>query len=454
MVVCLVLSVLALWPVEPVERLLAVFTWGSRPVMQAGRPLWGLGHSFAGDESHQERWEAEAQESHALEEWVRHQAVPRTVDPRGGVALHAEAVGRPAGQLDSLLVRVWHPGIVEVGMPVTTGDHYVGLVEAVRMRDGPDGPFDDVTVALITSGSARVQASIAGEGDWDQGARFVVGGLLAPEDFGLGAEREILAVHHPSNRKLEEGRVLVNEPEGTGRDWARLANGFLLGHLLRSQELEETTREALLGVLPEVDFESGLYQVLIHTGWSSEELTGVRADEGLRGRWRTTQRAPYVDGAPWREGFKLVMGSRTGVQPGAAVAHGVRLVGRVTQVSPWHAEVVGPGDTDFAVPALAVWQTEGAEATTFVLGRLRSAGRDKQGRIRLRWPATLPAPSEKPQRARLYTGSGDPGVPRGLLLGEAEIPPGPGPHTLLVEPPVDSDVWSNLRVFAFEEARR
>ncbi len=339
-------------------------------------------------------------------------------------------------------------------MPVTTGDHYVGLVQAVRAREGPDGPFEDVTVQLITSGQARIQASIANPGEWQADARFVVGGLLAPEDFELGSEREVLAVHHPSNRKLEQGSVLVHEPEGEGRDLAFLVNGFQLGALLRAPQPEQTTRETLLGVIPGVDFESGLYQVLIHTGFTTEELGALHDEEAQRGRWLDTRRAPYVDGAPWREGFKLVQGARAGVQVGAAVAHGVRLVGRVAQVGPWHADVVGPGDTDFAIPGIAVWRDGGPDHRTFVLGRLRSLGRDREGRLLLRWPATLPAPNEQATQASVYTGSGDPGVPRGLLIGHAEIPTGPGPHVLVVEPPPDSDVWSGLQVFAFEEALR
>lgn len=453
-VVCLALTVLSLWPVAPVERMLSMLAWGTWPVLLVGRPLWGVGHSFAADDEHQARWEREAEESAFLEDWVREQAVPRSVSSASGVALHAEAVGRPEGKLDSLLVRVWHPGIVRVGMPVTTGDHYVGLVERVRLRQGPEGPFEDVSVQLITSGQARIQASLMDRGAEGEDGRFVVGGLLAPEDFELGPEREVLAVHHPSNRKLEGGEVFVNEPLDGGRDAAWLANGFRLGTLRRAPKPEEATRETLLGVLPGVDFESGLYQVLIHTGWTREELGPVHDEEVQRGRWVTIQRAPYVDGAPWREGFKLIQGARAGVQVGAAVAHGVRIVGRVTSVGPWHADVVGPGDSDFAVPGIAVWLHEGADSATFVMGRLRSLGRDAEGRVLLRWPATLAAPAGEPVRARLYTGSGDPGVPRGLLLGEAEIPVGPGPHVLVLEPPADSDVWTELRVFAFEEALR
>jgi len=50
----------------------------------------------------------------------------------------------------------------------------------------------------------------------------------------------------------------------------------------------------------------------------------------------------------------------------------------------------------------------------------------------------------------LYTGSGEPLVPRGSLLGETLLPRGPGPHLLRVEEPVDTrrlgQLWVRLPV--------
>ncbi|MEZ6004997.1 MAG: hypothetical protein R3F33_12515 [Planctomycetota bacterium] len=449
-VVCLALTALALFPVAPLEAALDRFLVSSRALLAVAKPLWGMGRVHAADDELQSLWRHEAEESVSLEKWVRDQAAPQSVPLPGGITVHGEAVGRVAGKADRLMVRVEQTGLVRAGMPVTTGDHYLGLVREVWPRRGPEGPFEDVTVELITSSQARVQAVVFAQEDWQRDSTFVVGGLLDPEDFQLTEGREVLAVHHPSSHAVERGRVFVNESRGGARDLAWLVNGFQVGELTRAPEPDERTRFDLFGVVPGVDFESGLFQVLIHTGLPPEAQLEPVDEQGQRGRWLAVRRVPMIDAAPWREGFPLLAGSHDGLQNGAAIVSGVRLLGRVRRVTPYSADVVRPGDVGFSVPALALWLTTDAGEPTFVLGRLRSLGRDASGRLRLLWPAILPAPSDTPQRARLYTGSGDPGVPRGLCLGEAEIPPGPGPHILWVEPLPDEVVTSDLYAFQFE----
>jgi hypothetical protein len=82
----------------------------------------------------------------------------------------------------------------------------------------------------------------------------------------------------------------------------------------------------------------------------------------------------------------------------------------------------------------------------FVLGRIVSLGRPSDGEpdeVEIDWPAVVPIPapaegSSSTVRARLFTGSGDALVPRGLVLGEAELPVGPGPHRFRLEQGVDT----------------
>jgi cell shape-determining protein MreC len=161
-----------------------------------------------------------------------------------------------------------------------------------------------------------------------------------------------------------------------------------------------------------------------------------------------------VDAAPWREGSKLMLGLLNGVQRDAVLASGVRLVGRVTRTGPFTSDVAGPGDLGFHVPAIALWLDGERTGETHVLGRLVSKGRNEQGQLLLHWKASLPLEGDTPERSRLYTGSGDPGVPRGLLIGETWLPTGPGPHTLVVEPPTKSRILQDLKLFQFEGPSR
>ncbi|MFT4647234.1 MAG: hypothetical protein ACI87O_000004 [Planctomycetota bacterium] len=455
-VACLALAALAVWPIAPIDRAVDWVGAPSRLLLRLGTPLWNAGQTQASDSDLEQLRLMEAQQSLDLEQLVLGQAIPQSVLLPSGIALRAEAVGRPKGQLDSLLVRVWRIGLAQVGQPVTTGDHFVGLVTRVEERRSGRGSFEDVTVQLITASKSRIgaQGFVGGSKNNDSDSDFVVGGLLAPEDFALGGSSQVLAVHHPSNRLLDSGNVLVSEAVGGGRDQAWLVNGFRLGQLHRAPELDETTRMELLGVVPDVDFESGLYQVLIHTGIPLEQVREEDFADPQRGTWVPIVRSLMEDAAPWREGSKLLSGFLDGVQKNAALASGVRLVGRVIRTGPFTSDVAGPGDLGFHVPAIALWQGTGMSEKTHVLGRLVSAGRNEEGQLLMSWQATLPLQGEESELARLYTGSGDPGVPRGLLIGDAWLPPGPGPHLLVVEPPPDSRILNNLSLFQFEGPSR
>ena len=143
------------------------------------------------------------------------------------------------------------------------------------------------------------------------------------------------------------------------------------------------------------------------------------------------------DPSSWREGLKLGAGAWNGVGLGAAVVSGSRLVGRVRAAGPLSADVSLLGDPGVSIPAIA---RVAGRAEPLVLGQLVSLGRDpRDGRlVRFHWNALLPWEGTEPARAELFTGSGEPLLPRGLLLGLAVLPNGPGPHVLTLEQPVDT----------------
>ncbi|MCA9003239.1 MAG: hypothetical protein KDB61_15050, partial [Planctomycetes bacterium] len=96
-VVCLAMAALAIWPVGPVERAVDWVGTPSRWLLSLGTPTWGLGTVRAADPELEERWRLEREESEYLEQWVRDQAIPQSTQLASGIALHAEAVGRPKG---------------------------------------------------------------------------------------------------------------------------------------------------------------------------------------------------------------------------------------------------------------------------------------------------------------------------------------------------------------------
>lgn len=481
---------LALRPVAPLERALDLALLPGRVLASLAVPF-GVLAAREGPEAAARRAardEADLEAHRALEAGVRRAAWPvEGFLPQHVGAVQAEVIGHAADEFDVLRLAVAEPERVQVGQPVVAGDAYVGLVARIPGREPPppaprgllerlarrlglgarvaEHAANIVFVELVTAREARIGARIdvaeAGEP-----SRLVVGGL-APVP---GAP--FLAVHNPE-RRAARGVVRVHEPESLSHVASELADTFRIGELrTRPAPIEgaDFTRD-LLGVQPFLDYEAGLHQVLVLTSDGLQERKPARTRTVLRdGNWLGARFFVRFEPSPWREGRKLDRGRRHGVEAGAAVVSGARLVGRVVRAGLVTADVVLPGDVGFTFSALAELGGESADAATsapLVLGRLVSLGRAPDGAVRFAWrpqrslgggdaggdtdasgadasdadardaDANAADPSDavpSPLVAvTLWTGSGEPGVPRGLLVGTALLPLGPGPHVVLVE---------------------
>jgi hypothetical protein len=260
----------------------------------------------------------------------------------------------------------------------------------------------------------------------------------------LGPDRYWLAVHNPSQSELELGRVVVDEgPEGALGHGA-LANGFELGRI-RVNGGDE--RRPSYAVEPWLDYRAGLFQLAIvcpadlARGAEVPLLDVLEDPEG----WRSVLVTSSFEPAAWRAGLKVGGGTWDGLQPGAAVVFGVHLIGRVKRASLASADVALLGDPGLHVPALA--RIEGREEA-LVLGSLAAVASGASGasggegggrkRVRMLWNAQAPRTLEVASQAEILTGSGEPRVPRGLLLGQTVLPAGEGLHELEIELPVDT----------------
>jgi hypothetical protein len=254
-------------------------------------------------------------------------------------------------------------------------------------------------------------------------------------------DRYWLAVHNPSH-ELELGRAIVDEgPEGA-QGWGALANGFELG---RIRENGGDERRPSFAVEPWLDYRAGLFQLAIVCPADiarGAEVPLLDVLEDPQG-WRAVLVTSSFEPAAWRAGLKVGGGTWDGLRPGAAVVSGVHLIGRVKRASLASADVALLGDPGLHVPALA--RIEGRDEA-LVLGSLAAVGGGGPGRARLLWNAEAPRTLEAPARAEILTGSGEPRVPRGLLLGLTLLPAGEGLHELEIELPVDTRDLEHLWV--------
>ncbi len=441
---------LALRPVEPLERGLDWLLLPVRGMEALAAPLaWLQGRRVhAADESTLALRREEALEQAELEDALRFMARPEELAlPAGVVGLRAEVVQRPGGHLDRLLVRVEDPSVIEQDLPVISGDSYVGRVDLdATRRDARLAP-DLYYVELVTGAEFRVGAVT------DDGAcRMVVGGLAPLGDVRLG-------VHNPEDPSRSEGRVVVSEPplvEGRGD----LANGFHLGRLLAEQPDPSAPRRRLVGLVPELDYATGLHQLLVLLPPDAPRpKRRLRIPLEHDGHWAPVHFAVRGEISPPREGRPLARGRLQGVRDGAALADGTRLVGRVLHAGLFESSVALLGDPGLPIPALALLRTpEGLRI--HVLGRLWCLGRDGNT-VRLLWPAVLPletplettAQGEDSIPARIWTGSGEALMPRGLLLGDARLPVGPGPHVLTLTLPPGAEDPAGVRVRLGQEGQ-
>ena len=354
--------------------------------------------------------------------------------------VHAEVVGRGAS-LDQIVIRPESgtcAGILP-GMPVVSGDVYVGRVAEV----GGDPP-GLATVDLVTGGGFHVGAVLAAPAAETGGlaraaARMVVGGSL-PRARGVGI---LLAVHNPERRSLAEGEVRVQEGGGALEAFHREAEGFELGRLV-------DLGEGLHVVEPSIDYRAGLFQVVVVRPADPAGLAEPPpADVLFDGAWLAARATGCGEPTPGREGLAIGSGSWNGVREGAAVVSGVRLVGRVAHAGLFGAGVATLGDPGLTVPVLA--RVEGRERP-LPLGRLVSLGRDA-GDVLFAWDAVEHlepslAADGAPAHAQLFTASSERLVPRGLVLGEADLPRGRGPHVIRLRQGLDparlGRVWVRL----------
>jgi len=401
---------LALRPIAAVERALDVLLAPLGVVAQLGAPFTLVeARGVAAAERELARSaQREAAEGAETLERLAARALPR--DPellRRRHFLPAEVVDRPAKDECWLVVR--RLVAIERGAPVVCGDVYAGRVLEVR-----PGSETLARVQLVTAASFRVGAEVRGE----EPVYLTVGGVRAPR---RGSEPRVvrLAVHQPSSDAGVGALVRVHELFPDADDSGGLAEGFRLGELRRADEREPPWVE------PELDYLDGLFQLAIVVPETTDALDTRAAPALEDGQWLAAHALTAGDPAPWRSTLKIGLGRAQGLSAGAAVTGaGAHLVGRVIHAGVTTSDVALLADPGLMLTAVA--RLEGQEEPR-ILGRLVALGRGARGTIRMRWYVRVPlelaaAGASGTVHARLFTGSGDAGLPAGLLLGDAELP--------------------------------
>ena len=289
-------------------------------------------------------------------------------------------------------------------------------------QSNPDRPGGG-RVDLGTGSDFRVGAQLSGSGPGR--GKMVVGGLLRRRSDEPGSL--FLGVHNQGAWEEFEGHVRVKECMGEGRagDWG---DGFLLGRLV-----QETIEGGLVlrRVRPVKDLAHGLYRVVLLAPPVESEPAEVDLE------------APTYEPACWRGAEALTRG--TEVEPGSAVAFGPHLLGLVETAGSYTARVRTLSDPGLVLSLLA--RVEG-ERHPAAIGRVTTEGLGPNGTLRVRWEARVGiGGGGGPVSARLFTGGGVRGVPRGLLVGSARLPRTTGVHELLIQPGTDGancqwvEVW-------------
>src|SRR5262245_4480547 len=411
---------------EPVERAIDV---GLSPLRFAAELAWPFGLLRRGEVAAAERElaraaEAEASEGAAAVAVLAERASPRDPALRAGRRFVPAEVMERATR-DECWVTLRQADGVTRGAPVVCGDAFVGRV----VEHAPGSRR--ARVQLVTEGTFRVGAEVLGEtreaasGEADAAAvaagdpvYLTVGGLRAPRRRSdLLAVR--LAVHQPSSSALEGGLARVHELFADADDSAALAEGFRLGEVRREGERGQFWIE------PELDYLDGLVQLaIVVPAAEAESPPAPPAPVLADGRWLATHALTFGDPSPWRSTLKVPLGRGAGVVEGAAVTGaGARLVGRVSRAGNATSDVELLTDPGFTCVAIARLEDESEPR---ILGRITALGRGERGTVRLRWSVRQPfdanASTGGEARARLFTGSGEPGLPGGLVLGTALLP--------------------------------
>lgn len=434
------LVLLSIRPVAPAEVALGWVLAPLRVLAEVSAPvrILRMRTVSAADEELAGRFEAEAAERERVLEGLVRAARPPEALSMGRRLVPGSVLGRVPGDLDRLIVRVPASEDLVPGLPVVSGEVFVGRV----VRRVP-GAADRVEVDLITGPDVYVGAGVGGEPGRAPQVLMAVGGIDPGARRSEAAQR--LAVHNPSDRTRRAGEVRVREVlahAGAIGDEMRhgaLADGYLLGNLIAPG------RRA--AVAPALDYRAGIYQVTVLAPSDGGRPVAPLAEELADGRWRPARALSQGDPSPWREGLVVDTGSRAGVRRGAALVSGLRLLGRVEVAGPVSARVRMLADPGLSLVCVAAIDGEGDPRT---LGRLVSAGPVGDGAIAFDWSAALPLEvsgrASGTVSARLYTGAGEPGVPRGLLVGAAELPLGAlGRVRLVLTDAADardlSDLW-------------
>ena len=431
------LTALSLRPIPLVERGVEQLFAPARLVAEVAAPIRWLSRDDAVEAAgtvERGRQEVVSEALELLEDERRSVRPPEHLIPAGLRMVHAEVVERVRGEEDSLVIR-WAEGTqLEAGIPVVVGEHYVGRLSLVD----PDEPGRG-QVELVTGRDFRAGAQLYVPGS--ARGELIVGGLLRHRgdvDGGL-----LLPIHSPGAWKQREGMVRVFEWLGEGRAGA-WADGFLLGELV--SEIIEGGDE-LMRVRPLRDLASGLYRVVLlappeEGGVSEVDLDAPTYDPSC---WLGASVLTRCTSARGRDGLRLALSSGVKVREGSAVAFGPHLLGRVETAGAVTARVRTLSDPGLVLPLLA--RVEGEEHPV-AIGRVTTEGLGPGGALKVRWESMVGiGDGEGFAPARLFTGGGVLGVPRGLLVGDAILPRSVGVHEILIQPGTDAsncqwaDVW-------------
>jgi hypothetical protein len=473
----ILLAVLALVPDAPACRWLDLCLAPTRVLGELSSPIGWLqrGGVRAAERTLQDAAAAEHGQSRELADDERLFALPdEDALIQGRRFVHAQVLQRFPDAPDRIECALEEDAAadLEPGQPVVLSNSYVGRVYSV------DRTARRVTVHLVTDKDFRVGARVfpadgpaasaasepgqAAASNTEPAATLAPTGSVAMVVGGLAATRAggtPLAVHNPDRQggvgELS-GIARVDEGLNPRAPFQGQSTGFRLGTL----SVDEHGRAS---VIPEIDFAEGLFRVVVVL----EPKPGVgpahdEPDVFAAAHWRESRVFGAFEPAASREGLKIDYPLGAGSRERCAVVAGARLVGFIARAGPLHSDVALLGDRGTTVPAQA--SVEGV-VEPLVLGRLVSLGREGPGaKLRFLWspqPSQALAGSAKESgadsaaaglAARLFTGAGELGVPRGLVIGETRLPSGPGPHVIEVEESVDPRLLRRLWVWRGEDA--
>jgi hypothetical protein len=443
----IVLALIAFFPASPAGRWLDLCLAPTRVLGELASPVGWLSRSGvrAAEKELQVAVESEHAESRKLAEDERFFALPDEESLiQGRRFVHAQVVQRFRDAPDRVECALEEQVAAQLvpGLPVVLSNSYVGRVHSI------DAAASRITVHLVTDKEFRIGARARREASADPegtGAALVVGGLASTQDPGTP-----LAVHNPDRLSDLSGTVRVDERLNPRAPFRELCQDFRLGELAGAKLGRPEVR-------PEIDFAEGLFRVVVVLPPDAlPPVASVDFDVFDAGNWREVRVFGAAEPAPWREGLKIDYPRSAGACEDFAVVAGARLVGFVARAGALHSDVALLGDCGVSVPAQA--RVEGA-VEPLVLGRLISLGRTAPGApARLLWMPAQPLAAgpdgASTRKARLFTGAGELGVPRGLVIGEALLPCGPGPHVVEVDEGVDARLLRRLWVWRESESGR